>query len=537
MKKKWWHNKIVYQIYPRSFLDTTGNGIGDLQGIISKLDYLKLLGIDIIWLSPVYESPMKDNGYDISNYQAIDPLFGSMDDMDELIKKAKALDISIVMDLVVNHTSDQHIWFKEAKKGKDNPYRDYYIWRDEPNDIGSIFGGNAWEYDEASNQYYFHLFTKEQPDLNWQNPKLRQEVHNLVNWWLEKGVRGFRLDVIDLVGKDVDNHITGNGPDLHKFIREMSEATFIPHDAVTVGETWGASVEDALQYSNPDNNELSMIFQFEHISDSWHPEFGKFKAEPMKRSRIKEILYKWQTDLDENAWNSLFLNNHDLARVNSRWGNDGRYNALCCKAFSTMIHFMKGTPYIYQGEEIGMTNVKYQLITDYNDVETHNFYKEYVIDRAVMTHSEFMSQLHLNGRDNARTPMQWDATLNSGFSSNTPWLKPNTNYYFINVEENLKVKNSVFHHYQELINFRKDSRYSDLIIYGKFIPVDTEYEDLVLYERRYDNQRLLVAVNLGENSVSFDFDHKIQDILINTGNVEYFKTVTLKGYESLVLSY
>jgi glycosidase len=537
MENKWWHNKVVYQIYPRSFNDTTGNGVGDIQGIIEKLDYLKRLGVDIIWLSPVYESPMKDNGYDISDYQKIDPLFGTMEDMETLIQKARLVNISIVMDLVVNHTSDQHPWFLEAKEDINSPYRDYYIWRDEPNEIESVFGGSAWAYDETTKQYYFHLFTKEQPDLNWNNPDLRQSIYDMINWWLNKGVAGFRLDVIDLIGKDPDHLITSNGPNLHKYIQEMSRQTFIPHDAITVGETWGATIEDAIQYSHPDHQELSMIFQFEHITANWHPVYNKFKTLPIHRKTLKNILYKWQTELKEGAWNSLFLNNHDLARVNSRWGNDGIYNDLSCKAFSTMIHFMKGTPYIYQGEEIGMTNVKYQHIDDYNDVEIHNRYKEYVIEKKVMTQSEFMQQVHLNGRDNARTPIQWNKSLNGGFSTGTPWLKPNSNYIFINVEDNLSNPNSVFYHYQKLIAYRKSDTYKDVITYGDFKPLNTNYDNLILYERHHLDQHLLIGVNLGETSVSFELKHDIKEILVNTGHIDYFKTVTLKAYESLVISY
>lgn len=537
MDNKWWHNKVVYQIYPRSFNDTTGNGVGDLQGIIKKLDYLKYLGVDIIWLSPVYKSPMKDNGYDISNYREIDQIFGTMDDMEQLIQKAKMVDISIVMDLVVNHTSDQHPWFIDAKSNKHSKYRDFYIWRDQPNDIESIFGGSAWEFDEATNQYYFHLFTKEQPDLNWDNPTLRKTIYEMINWWLDKGIAGFRLDVIDLIGKDPDNNITFNGPNLHTYIKEMSEQTFIPHNAVTVGEAWGASIEDGIQYSNPNNNELSMIFQFEHISANWHPVYNKFKTVPMHRKTLKKILYKWQTGIKDQGWNSLFFNNHDLARVNSRWGNDGIYNELCCKAFSTVIHFMKGTPYVYQGEEIGMTNVKYQHISDYNDVEIHNRYHEYVIEKKAMTQTEFMQQVHLNGRDNARTPMQWDKSLNGGFSTGTPWLKPNSNYIFINADDNLKNDHSVLHHYKKIIEYRKSDAYKDVITYGEFKPLDTDYDNLVLYERHYKDTHLLIAVNLGESSVSFKCKKTIKEILINTGNIKYFKTVTLKAYESLVISY
>ncbi|MCF7925035.1 MAG: alpha-glucosidase [Candidatus Izimaplasma sp.] len=537
MQTKWWHNKVVYQIYPKSFNDTTGDGIGDIKGIIEKLEYLCFLGIDIIWLSPVYESPMKDNGYDIANYQKIDPSFGTMADMEQLIYEAKKHDISIVMDLVINHTSDQHPWFIKAKKNKRNKYRDYYIWRDEATDIGSVFGGSAWEFDETTDQYYFHLFTKEQPDLNWQNKKMRHDMYDMINWWFDKGIRGFRLDVIDLIGKDIDNNITANGPRLHPLIKEMSNATFQKHDAFTVGETWGASVDEAALYSNPSQQELSMIFQFEHITLNWHPEFNKFKTTPLNRLALKNILYKWQTEIHPNAWNSLFFNNHDLGRVTSRWGNDGIYNEQCAKAFATVLHMMKGTPFVYQGEEIAMTNVKYQHIDDYNDIEIHNRYHEYVIERQVMGQKEFMQQVYLNGRDNARTPMQWDKSINGGFSIGSPWLRPNSNYLFINVDDNLKQKNSVFYHYQKLIQLRKSDNYGNTLTYGSFIPKTTEYDNLFLFERHYEEKRIIVAVNLGEQSVSFNWENSIDEILINTGQIDYFKTVTLNAYDALVFAY
>jgi glycosidase len=536
MEKKWWHNKVVYQVYPRSFYDSNNDGVGDINGITMKLDYLESLGIDIIWLSPVYQSPMKDNGYDISDYYQIDPLFGDMKDMENLIAEAKKRNISIMMDLVVNHTSDFHNWFKESIKSKDNPYRDYYIWRDHPNELESIFGGSAWEYSDQTNQYYLHLFTKEQPDLNWENQTLRNEINQMISWWFEKGIAGFRLDVIEFIGKKPDQLITANGPKLHTYIKEMSKSTFIPHDAITVGEAWGASLKDGQLYSDPKNNELSMIFQFEHITDNWHPVYNKFKTTKPNIRNIREIMYKWQIG-NNNGWNSLFWNNHDLARVNSRWGNDGMYNEKCAKAYATALHFMKGTPYIYQGEEIAMTNVKYQHIDDYNDVEIHNRYKEYVIEEKSISQQEFMQNVYLNGRDNARTPMQWNKTTNAGFSKATPWLRTNPNYLFINVEDNLQQQNSVFYHYRKLIQLRKSTQYSDVMVYGDFQPINTSYDSLFLYERYNDHQRLLVAVNLSEDTVSFDFNHEIKDILINTGNVHYFKTITLGAYDSIVISY
>ena len=363
MEKKWWHRSVVYQIYPRSFKDTSGNGVGDLRGIIEKLDYLKELGIDVIWLSPVYKSPMDDNGYDISDYQDIAPEFGTMADMDELIEEANARGIRLVMDLVVNHTSDEHPWFLEAKKSKNNPYRDYYIWRDAseddgvPNELNSTFSGTAWQYDETTQQYYLHLFSKKQPDLNWQNEKVRQAVYQMMNFWIDKGIGGFRMDVIDLIGKVPEKEITGNGPRLHEFLQEMNQATFGKHDLLTVGETWGATPEIAKLYSNPDRHELSMVFQFEHIGLDQQEGGEKWDLAPVDLGKLKQIFAKWQTELDNQGWNSLFWNNHDLPRMISRWGNDGQYRVESAKMLAILLHMQKGTPYIYQGEEIGMTNL------------------------------------------------------------------------------------------------------------------------------------------------------------------------------------
>lgn len=537
MEKKWWHNNVIYQIYPKSFNDTTGNGIGDIQGIIEKLEYLCYLGVDILWLSPVYESPMKDNGYDISNYQKIDPVFGSMADMEQLIKEAKKHDIGIIMDLVINHTSDQHPWFLEAKKAKDNAYRDYYIWKDSPTDMESVFGGSAWTYDEVTDQHYFHLFAEEQPDLNWDNKAMRKDIYDMINWWLDKGIKGFRLDVIELIGKDIDKGVTSNGKRLHPRLQTLAKDTFNKYDAFTVGETWSASIDDARLYTDPKRKELSTIFQFEHITLNWDKTYNKFKTTPLDRKALKDVLYKWQKELPENAWNSLFFNNHDLGRVTSRWGNDGRYNEKCAKAFATVLHMMKGIPFVYQGEEIAMTNVKYQHIDDYNDIEIHNRHREYVIEQQAMTQHEFLSQVYLNGRDNARTPMQWDKSNNGGFTTGTPWLRPNNNYLFINVDDNLKNKQSVFYHYQKLIKLRHSEDYGDTLVYGAFIPCETTYDNLFLFERHHKEKRLLIAVNLGESSVSFEWERNVDDIIVNTGNIDYFKSITLNAYDALVFSY
>ncbi len=403
MERKWWHSSVVYQIYPRSFNDSNGDGIGDINGIIEKLDYLKELGIDVIWLSPVYKSPNDDNGYDISDYCDIMDEFGTMEDMDKLLSEAKNRNIKIVMDLVVNHTSDEHKWFIEAKKSKDNEYRDYYIWRDpvngkEPNDLGSCFSGSAWQYDEESGQYYLHLFSKKQPDLNWENEKVRKEVYNMMNFWVNKGIGGFRMDVIDLIGKVPDDSITGNGPKLHEYLQEMNKAALEGNDLLTVGETWGATPEVAKLYSNPERNELSMVFQFEHIGLDQIEGKEKWDVKPLDLLDLKKVLSKWQTELDGEGWNSLFWNNHDLPRIVSRWGNDKEYRVESGKMLATLLHGMKGTPYIYQGEELGMTNIRLENINEYNDIETLNMYKDRISKG--YAHDDIMNSIYIKGRWN-----------------------------------------------------------------------------------------------------------------------------------------
>ena len=445
---KWWHNAVVYQIYPRSFCDANNDGIGDLAGIISKLDYLQRLGINIIWLSPVYQSPMDDNGYDISDYQNIAAEFGTLDEMETLIAEAKKRDIQIVMDLVVNHTSDEHPWFIEAKKSKDNPYRHYYIWRKPkddgsvPNNFHSYFGGSGWEFDEESGEYYFHQFSKRQPDLNWENSQVQAEIHKMMNWWLDKGIGGFRMDVIDLIGKDVDNEIMADGPQLHHLLQQMNRATFGQRDVLTVGETWSATPETAKLYSDPARNELSMVFQFEHITIGYHPQHGKWQPQPFDLIKLKQVFNKWQTALVDSGWNSLFWNNHDLPRIVSKYGDPGLFRVESAKMLATTLHFMQGTPYIYQGEEIGMTNVRFPKIEDYQDIESLNLYSERT--EAGVPAEEMMEGIYTNGRDNARTPMQWSNEANGGFSRVSPWLKVNPNYTEINVEAALNDPDSIF---------------------------------------------------------------------------------------------
>ena len=540
MEKKWWHRSVVYQIYPRSFKDTSGNGVGDLRGIIEKLDYLKELGIDVIWLSPVYKSPMDDNGYDISDYQDIAPEFGTMADMDELIEEANARGIRLVMDLVVNHTSDEHPWFLEAKKSKDNPYRDYYIWRDPaedggvPNDLGSTFSGPAWEYDETTGQYYFHLFSKRQPDLNWENPKVREEVHQMMNFWLEKGIGGFRMDVIDLIGKEVDRKITGNGPQLHPFLQEMNHKSFGNYDVLTVGETWGATPEIAKLYSDPKRHELSMVFQFEHASIDWDPQEGKWRPTTFDFIKFKEIMSKWQTSLNGEGWNSLFWNNHDLPRIVSRWGNDKEYRVETAKMFASILHLMQGTPYIYQGEEIGMTNVHFESLDQYNDIETLQFYRDNL--KKGYTHEPLMDAIWKNGRDNARTPMQWDGSEHAGFTTGQPWLQVNPNYESINVSNALDNKDSIFYHYKKLIDLRKNSEYSDTIIYGEYKLLLPDDEQIFAYIREDENYKLLLVANFSEEEVTRAIEGEVnQVILSNYDATDYnLSSLKLRPYETVI---
>ncbi|RYU48142.1 alpha-glucosidase [Aliivibrio finisterrensis] len=494
MEKRWWHNSVVYQIYPRSFCDSNNDGIGDLQGIISKLDYLQGLGIDVIWLSPVYQSPMDDNGYDISDYQAIAAEFGTMEDMKRLMQQAKDRCIKVVMDLVVNHTSDEHAWFVEAKSDKNSQYRDFYIWRDAgengeaPSDIGSIFGGSAWQWDEENQQYYFHLFSKRQPDLNWENPEVHQKVFDMMNWWIDQGIGGFRLDVIDLIGKEVDKKITGDGERLHPLLQKMNQATFGDKDLLTVGETWGATPESAQLYSDPARHELSMVFQFEHITLLWE-DGDKWKPKPLDLALFKQVMTKWQVELNNKGWNSLFWNNHDLPRVVSKYGCDGQYRVESAKMLATTLHMMKGTPYIFQGEEIGMTNVAFDTLEEYKDIETLNFYR--VKTESGVSHESMMKGIHANSRDNARTPMHWDNSDNAGFTQGTPWIKLNPNYPEINVAAALEDKNSIFYHYQKLIALRKQN---PVIVYGDFIPLFETHSAVFAYERK-DNEQHFVVLN------------------------------------------
>lgn len=538
MERQWWHSSVVYQIYPRSFKDSNGDGIGDINGIREKLDYLKELGIDVIWLSPVYKSPNDDNGYDISDYYDIMDEFGTMEDMDNLLKEANERGIKILMDLVVNHTSDEHKWFIEAKKSKDNEYRDYYIWRDsvdgnEPNDLGSTFSGSAWQYDETTGQYYLHLFSKKQPDLNWENGKVRNEVYKMMNFWVDKGIGGFRMDVIDLIGKVPDEMITGNGPKLNEYLQEMNKAALEGKDLLTVGETWGATPDVAKLYSNPERKELSMVFQFEHIGLDQIEGKEKWDVKSLELLDLKKVLSKWQTELEGQGWNSLFWNNHDLPRIVSRWGNDKEYRIESAKMLATLLHGMKGTPYIYQGEELGMTNVRFDDINDYNDIESLNMYKDRLSKG--YSHNEIMESIYAKGRDNARTPMQWDDSENAGFTTGTPWLAVNKNYDKINAKQCLQDENSIFNHYKKLIDIRKNN---DTIIYGDYKLLCEDDENIFAYVRELNGDKILVVCNFYDKDVEFKFegDFNYSKVLLSNYNdsSKMIEKLKLRPYEAVM---
>ena len=535
LKKDWWKSAVIYQIYPRSFQDTNGDGFGDFQGIIKRLPYLEKLGIDCIWLCPVYRSPQDDNGYDISDYYDVDPMFGTMADMEELIGKAREHGIYIVMDLVLNHSSDEHKWFIEAKKSRENPYHDYYVWRDGkegvlPNDMKAAFGGSAWEWVPELEQYYFHQFSVKQPDLNWENPKLRQELWDIINFWIDKGVGGFRLDVIDLVGKVPDEKITSNGPKLHEYIKEMTAHTFVRDNLISVGETWSATPEIAKLYSNPDGSELSMVFQFEHICLDQQEGKEKWDLAPLPFHKFKEVWNKWQTELYGCGWNSLFWDNHDLPRIVSRWGDEGQYREESAKMLATLLHGMQGTPYIYQGEELGMTNVKYEL-EEYRDIELFGMYKE---RRAQgYTHEELMESIYAKTRDNARTPMQWDTTEQAGFTTGKPWMKVNPNYIEINAAEQVDCEDSIFNYYRKLIQLRKEL---PVLTDGKFTMLDMDHDQIFAYLRDNGEDKLLVVCNFYGNTVDYAVSEKAEnlELLIRNYTEENMQTDVLRPYEARI---
>ena len=547
--RQWWKEAVVYQVYPRSFNDANGDGIGDLKGITEKLPYLAKLGINVIWLSPVFDSPNVDNGYDISDYFAIMSDFGTMEDFDEMLETAHKHGIKILMDLVANHTSDEHPWFKESRSSKDNPYRDYYIWKDPkgfdedgnpipPNNWASEFGGPAWEWDEATGQFYLHIFFKEQPDLNWENEKVREDLYSMVRWWLDKGVDGFRLDAINIISKpegypddpstDFEKHtssipfVISNGTMVHPWMKELTRETFSRYDVMTVGETSATSPEDAKLWAGYHTGELNMIFHFDHMGVDNDPNGklgGKWSYAPYKLTELKRILNDWQTTLEGNAWGSLYWNNHDQPRVVSRFGNDSdEFRTLSAKQLATTLHFMQGTPYIYQGEELGMTNVKFDSIEDYRDGDSIRFYEDMHVDHKRLSHEEAMQAIYIKGRDNARTPVQWDASANGGFSPEgvTPWIAVNPNYPSINAEAVLADEDSIFYHYQQLVALRR-GKLKDLMVYASFAPVDSvqvphnEDEAVYAYTRTGGadgspaNESLLVVSNFTAEEQERDF--------------------------------
>lgn len=530
-KRGWWKSAVFYQIYPRSFQDTDGDGIGDLNGIISRLDYLEKLGIDGIWLSPVFASPQVDNGYDISDYCAVDPMFGTLADMENLFAEAKKRGISIIPDLVLNHSSDRHHWFLEAKTSRDNPYHDYYIWRDGtpdkmPNDMGSVFGGPAWTYVPELGQWYFHQFTPQQPDLNWENPRLRRELYKAIRFWVDKGAEGFRLDVIDQIAKEPDNFITINGPRLHEFLHELSREAFREEGLVTVGEAWGADTQRAKLYSAPDGSELSMVFQFQHICLDQQGE--KWDFTPLPLPKLKACLARWQTELHNCGWNSLFLDNHDLPRIVSRWGDDGKYRVESAKMLATMLHGMQGTPYVYQGEELGMTNCRLPL-EQYRDVEILNFY----CDRTARgySHEAVMESIYRRGRDNARTPMQWTDGKNAGFTDGTPWLPLNPNYPTVNAQNALSDPDSTFYYYQKLIALRKEY---PVFCDGDFTLLDAENEKVFAYVRELDGHKLLVVCNFTAENVEYPVPTAFENARILIANRKNAGDI-LRPYEAKML--
>lgn len=530
--EKWWQKSVVYQIYPRSFQDSNGDGIGDLKGITKRLPYIAGLGADVIWLSPIYASPNDDNGYDISDYQAIMPEFGTMEDFDEMLAKAHELGLKIVMDLVVNHTSDEHNWFKESRKSKDNPYRDYYIWRDpkpgmkggepgaEPNNWGSCFGGSAWVYDETTGQYFLHLFSKRQPDLNWDNPKVRDEVFSMMTWWLDKGVDGFRMDVISLISKPeglpdgealatgyASFDLTATGPHLHEYLREMNTRVLSKYDTITVGECPGVPMEEARNYANLDGSELNMIFQFDHMSTEYEDGVGRYGINRIKLPALKKALNKWEVGLEGYAWNSLYWDNHDQPRAVSRFGNDSEeVRELSAKMLGTCLHMMEGTPYVFQGEELGMTNCPWDSLDEINDIESLNNVRQNIA-KGIIREEDAITIMRNQSRDNARTPMQWDATDNAGFTTGKPWLRINPNYVNINAADEVGRDDSVYNYYKKLISLRKSS---DLIVYGDFRLLLPDSEEIFAYVRTLGDEKLLVVCNFSDGNVKFDVPEEFE---------------------------
>lgn len=554
MEKRWWKESVVYQIYPRSFCDSNGDGIGDLNGITGKLDYLKELGIDVIWLSPVYKSPNDDNGYDISNYQAIMDEFGTMEDFDRMLATAHEKGIKIMMDLVVNHTSDEHKWFIESRKSTDNPYRDYYIWRPAkedgslPNNWGSCFSGPAWEYDKTTDMYFLHLFSKKQPDLNWDNPAVRRDVFDMMNWWLKKGVDGFRMDVISLISKEpglpdkepgingyATFNVSANGPHVHEYLQEMRQKALNNADTITVGECSGVTLEEAKKYARSDEKELNMVFQFEHMDVDSDEKAGKWTTRKMDLRNLKKILTRWQKGLQDIAWNSLYWENHDQPRSVSRFGNDSdEYREISAKMLATCIHMMQGTPYVYQGEELGMTNCPFNTLDNFRDLESINAFHE-LTEQGKMTEEDMMAAIGYKGRDNARTPMQWDDSAYAGFSTANPWIMVNPNYTKINAKDQINREDSVFKYYQKLIKLRHES---ELIVYGTYDLILDDDKDIYAYIRTLGDEKLIVYCNFSENTREVELPEEFTNgkvLISNYIDAKVNHKITLRPYEAIVI--
>ena len=554
MEKRWWKESVVYQIYPRSFCDSNGDGIGDLNGITGKLDYLKELGVDVIWLSPVYKSPNDDNGYDISDYQAIMDEFGTMEDFDRMLATAHEKGIKIMMDLVVNHTSDEHKWFIESRKSTDNPYRDYYIWRPAkedgslPNNWGSCFSGPAWEYDKTTDMYFLHLFSKKQPDLNWDNPVVRQEVFDMMNWWLKKGVDGFRMDVISLISKEpglpdkepgingyATFNVSANGPHVHEYLQEMRQEALNNADTITVGECSGVTLEEAKKYARSDEKELNMVFQFEHMDVDSDEKAGKWTTRKMDLRDLKKILTRWQKGLQDIAWNSLYWENHDQPRSVSRFGNDSdEYREISAKMLATCIHMMQGTPYVYQGEELGMTNCPFNTLDNFRDLESINAFHE-LTEQGKMTEEDMMAAIGYKGRDNARTPMQWDDSAYAGFSTANPWIMVNPNYTKINAKDQVNREDSVFKYYQKLIKLRHES---ELIVYGTYDLILDDDKDIYAYIRTLGDEKLIVYCNFSENTREVELPEEFTNgkvLISNYIDAKVNHKITLRPYEAIVI--
>lgn len=554
MEKRWWKESVVYQIYPRSFCDSNGDGIGDLNGITGKLDYLKELGIDVIWLSPVYKSPNDDNGYDISDYQAIMDEFGTMEDFDRMLATAHEKGIKIMMDLVVNHTSDEHKWFIESRKSTDNPYRDYYIWRPAkedgslPNNWGSCFSGPAWEYDKTTDMYFLHLFSKKQPDLNWDNPAVRQDVFDMMNWWLKKGVDGFRMDVISLISKEpglpdkepgingyATFNVSANGPHVHEYLQEMRQKALNNADTITVGECSGVTLEEAKKYARSDEKELNMVFQFEHMDVDSDEKAGKWTTRKMDLRNLKKILTRWQKGLQDIAWNSLYWENHDQPRSVSRFGNDSdEYREISAKMLATCIHMMQGTPYVYQGEELGMTNCPFNTLDNFRDLESINAFHE-LTEQGKMTEEDMMAAIGYKGRDNARTPMQWDDSAYAGFSTANPWIMVNPNYTKINARDQVNREDSVFKYYQKLIKLRHES---ELIVYGTYDLILDDDKDIYAYIRTLGDEKLIVYCNFSENTREVELLEEFTNgkvLISNYIDAKVNHKITLRPYEAIVI--